>query len=79
MVYSFQRQEDTDSVEEEVESYLSVGPFRRKFVFSDRDGPHDADPGTRTFSCLVLCLFGPMIIFGIYWLISYLIWYVSQL
>lgn len=73
MIYSFQRQEDEDALEEEVESYLSVGPFRQKLVFNDRGGPHERDPITKQFSCLVLCLFGPMIIFGIYWLITFLI------
>ncbi|TFG31336.1 hypothetical protein EU528_06500 [Candidatus Thorarchaeota archaeon] len=79
MVYSFQRQEEVDCLEEEVEPYLSAGLFQKKLVFSGSDIPREADPFTRKFSCLVLFLFGPMIIFGIYWLISFLIWYVSLL
>ncbi|TFH10597.1 MAG: hypothetical protein E4H14_02210 [Candidatus Thorarchaeota archaeon] len=73
MIYSFQRQEDKDTLEEEAESYLSDGPFRGKLVFSDKGAPRERDPFTKQFSCLVLCLFGPMIIFGIYLLITFLI------
>ncbi|MGY5880630.1 MAG: hypothetical protein RTV31_10285 [Candidatus Thorarchaeota archaeon] len=79
MIYSFQRQEDLDTLEEEVESYLSVGPFRRKFVFSGDQGPRPVDPFAKRFSCLVLCLVGPMILFGFYWLITFLIWFFSRL
>ena len=76
-VYSFQRQEDIEALEKEVESYLSPGPFGRKLVVSNRGEPPGGDSSTRLFWCLVLCVFGPMIIFGIYWVISYLIWFFS--
>ncbi|MFW9844121.1 MAG: hypothetical protein ACFFEV_06080 [Candidatus Thorarchaeota archaeon] len=76
--YLFERQDDSATLEE-VESYLSVGPFRRKIAFSGTEEPRPADPLAKNLSCLVLCLIGPMIIFGIYWLISYLIWYIGQL
>ena len=79
MIYSFQRPEDVDTLEEEVESYLSFGPFRRKLIFSERGKPREGDPVTKQFSCLVLCLIGPLILFGIYWLVTYLIWIFSQL
>jgi len=78
MVYSFQRQEDVGSLKKEVESYLSVGPFRRKLVVGVGGKPREGDSSTRLFSCLVLCLVGPMIIFGIYWVITYLVWLYSR-
>ena len=73
MVYSFQRYEDVDSIGEESESYLSAGPFGRKLVFSDEGQPREGNPCTMKFSCLVLWLFGPIVVFGIYWLILFLI------
>lgn len=73
MIYSFQRQEDVSSPEKDVESYLSAGPFRRKIVISDRGELYEGDSSTKLFSCLVLCLLGPMIILGVYLVITYLL------
>ena len=79
MIYSFQRQKDSSSVEETPEYYLSSGPFRRKMILGDNDEPRKTDPMTNQFSCLVLCLFGPLFLLVIYWLIVYLIWILGQL
>ena len=73
MVYSFRRGKDEDTLEEEGESYLSTGPFRRKIVFSDGVEPHEGDSSTRVLLCVALCIFGPMFFFFIYWVISYLL------
>jgi len=77
MVYSFQREEHVGVLESEIESYLSPGPFRRKLVVRSGGEPRKGDSSTRLFSCIVLCLFGPIIIFVIYWVITYLIGFVS--
>ena len=73
MVYSFQRPTDEELIEEEVEAYLSPGPFGRKMVLSGTDRPRTEHPDTRFFSCLTLCFIGPMIVFGIIWVILVMI------
>lgn len=79
MTYSFQRQKDSSYVEEDAEYYLSAGPFRRKLVLGDNDEPRKTDPTSKKYSCLFLCLFGPLILLGIYLLIMNLIVILSQL
>lgn len=73
MIYSFQRQEDARFIEEDAEYYLSAGPFRKKMVLGDREKQREADSSSKKFSCLFLCLFGPLILIGIYLLIMNLI------
>lgn len=70
MTYSFQRQEDTISREEAAEYYLSPGPFRRRMVLGDSDERRETDPMSKRYSCLFLCLFGPLILLGIFLLIA---------
>lgn len=78
MTYSFQRREDTSSIEEAAEYYLSSGPFRKKMVFGDKDESREADAMSKRYSCLFLCLFGPMILLGIFLLIVNIISIISQ-
>ncbi len=79
MTYSFQRQNDSSSVEEEAEYFLSAGPFRKKMVLGDNVEQRKTDSTSKKFSCLFLCLFGPLILLGFYLLIVKIIMVLSQL
>ena len=74
MFYLFQREGDEDILEQEIETYLSRGPFQRKFVLSRDDRPHPVSSISDRYTYLLLCLIGPLIIFGIMWFIPFLIW-----
>jgi len=69
MTYSFHRQEDNISGEEAAEYYLSPGPFRRRMVLGDSDERRETGSLARPYSCFFLCVFSPIILLGIYWLI----------
>ena len=56
MFYLFQREEDTESLEQEEASYLSGGPFRRRVAVSNDDGLRPVNQLGDRFTCLFLCL-----------------------
>lgn len=79
MTYSFRRQKDSSSIEAGSEYYFSDGPFQRKLVLGENDDPRKTDSTSKKYSCLFLCLFGPLILLGIYLFIVNLILILSQL